>query len=49
VWCADLKASVALKNDLLEAAKQRFEREGIELFKSNLPALFAGKPDGAKP
>ncbi|MDB6023205.1 MAG: hypothetical protein JWQ04_3062 [Pedosphaera sp.] len=32
MWCEDAQAAADLKNDLLEAAKKRFENEGIELF-----------------
>jgi small-conductance mechanosensitive channel len=37
VWCADADVAGGLKNDLLEAAKRRFEQEGVELFRFRRP------------
>ena len=31
VWCADSDSAGALKNDLLESAKKRFDQAGIQL------------------
>jgi small-conductance mechanosensitive channel len=33
VWCRNPEDAATLKNDLLEAAMKRFEREGIEIFR----------------
>ncbi len=38
VWCADVEVAGGLKNDLLEAAKRRFEKEGVKLFRLKRPS-----------
>lgn len=33
MWCADADAAESLRSDLLESAKQRFEQEGVPIYK----------------